>query len=183
MLMRRTTSGACLALFLLVMLSPPVTAREPGGFRELDVPGPFRVDLRRVIDGWRFDLRWREGPAPPRNSHFHLGDVHTPSATSTDQACERAIGLATRDFVRGYLRGKRIRIRNVRQGRHRHTRVGQLEAEGEDLSTLLLDMGLAIPYHESPRNSALRRWDCSLNDKGIASLEAAGVEVGPEAED
>lgn len=176
-------AGRFMALLLLILLAPPVPAREPGGFRELDLPGPFRVDLRRVIDGWRFDLRWLEGPSPPRNSHFHLGDVHTPSATSTDQACERAIGIATRDFVRSYLRGKRIRIRNVRQGRHRNTRVGQLQAEGEDLSALLLDMGLAIPYHESPRNSALRRWDCSGNEKARASLEAAGIRVGPEAGD
>jgi hypothetical protein len=175
------------ALLAVWISSPagPATAQdedatEPRGFRELNQPGPFRVDLQRVVDGWRFELRWREGPSPRRNARFHLGDVHTASATSTDQPCERAVGAATREFVRGHLRGKRIRVRDIREGRLIHSRVGRLEAGGEDLSTLLLDMGVAIPYHDSPRNSALRRWDCSRNDEARAALEAAGIDVGPD---
>ncbi len=165
---------------LLITIPFPGTAQDEGGFREPDQQGPFRVSLERVVDGWRYDLRWQEGPRSRSRGRFHLGDVHTASSTSTSQACERSVGIATRDFVRGYLRGKRLRVRNVREGRQPRSRVGQLEADGENISSVLLEMGLAIPYNDSRRNPDLRRWDCSKNDDARASLEAAGIEVPPE---
>ncbi len=143
------------------------SAQEPGGFREPDFEGPFRVEMDRVIDGWRFNLRWREGPRSRRNGRFHLSDVHTPSATSTysQGACEQPLGIEVRDFVRRYVRGKQLRARDVRRGRDSRVFVGRLQVGGEDLSTVLLERGYAIPFHDSWRNSALRRWDCSLNDQ------------------
>lgn len=167
---------------LLIAFTAAGGAQDEGGFRELDQQGPFRVSLDRVVDGWRYDLRWQEGPRSRSRGRFHLSDVHTASSTSTSQACERAVGIATRDFVRGYLRGKRLRVRNVREGRQPRSRVGRLEADGEDLSSLLLEMGIAIPYHDSRRNPDLRRWDCSINDEARAALEAAGIEVPANAD-
>jgi endonuclease YncB( thermonuclease family) len=168
-------------IWLLVAMPIPGKAQDEGGFREPDQQGPFRVSLERVVDGWRYDLRWQEGPRSRSRGRFHLGDVHTASSTSTSQSCERAVGIATRDFVRGYLRGKRLRVRNVREGRQPRSRVGQLEADGEDISSVLLEMGLAIPYNDSRRNADLRRWDCSKNDDARAALEAAGIDVPADA--
>jgi endonuclease YncB( thermonuclease family) len=144
------------------------------GFREPDMQGPFRVDMDRVIDGWRFNLQWREGPRSRRDGRFHLSDVHTPNATATDQACEREVGIAVRDFVRRHVRGSRLRARDVRRGRDTRIWVGRLEVDGEDLSTLLLDLGMAVPYHDSPRNPALRSWDCADNESIRESLSRLG---------
>ena len=146
-------------------------AQDEGGFREPGLQGPFRVDMDRVVDGWRFNLRWREGPQTRRDGRYHLGDVHTPTSTSTRQDCEREAGLAVRDFVRSYVRGRRLRARDVRRGRDPRVWVGRLEVDGEDLSSVLLDLNMAIPYHDSPRNPELRMWDCSKNELLMQSLE------------
>ncbi len=150
---------------------------EDRGFREPDMQGPFRINLERVIDGWRYNVTFREGARTRRGGRFHLADVHTPSATLTDQPCERDLGVAVRDYVRDYFRGKRLRVRNARPGRDRQVWVGSLEAEGQDVSTKLLEMGLAIPFNESSRNPEMRRWDCANNDAVRQGLERAGVSL------
>lgn len=152
-------------------------AQGEGGFREPDLQGPFRVDMDRVVDGWRFNLRWHEGPRSRRDGRYHLSDVHTPSSTSTDQECEREVGIAVRDFVRAHVRGSRLRARDVRRGRDPRVWVGRLEVDGEDLSTVLLDLNMAIAYHDSPRNPELRRWDCSKNELLMRSLESVKKEA------
>ena len=173
---RSIIAGVSLGL-LGVLVGVPVSAQDQGGFREPELQGPFRVEMDRVVDGWRYNLRWREGPQTRRDGRYHLSDVHTATSTSTSQDCEREAGLAVRDFVRDYVRGKRLRARNVRRGRDPRIWVGQLEVDGKDLSTTLLDKGLAMPYQDSRRNSQLRRWDCSLNDAVMESLPQA--DIGP----
>ena len=172
-------SRCLLAIAGVVMLATSHVGLAPAeeeerGFREPDMQGPFRVDMDRVIDGWRFNLKWREGPRSRRDGRFHLSDVHTPNATATDQACEREVGIAARDFVRRHVRGSRLRARDVRRGRDTRIWVGRLEVDGEDLSTLLLDLGMAVPYHDSPRNPDLRSWDCADNEAIRESLSRLG---------
>ncbi|MGD8978088.1 MAG: hypothetical protein PVG91_10830 [Gammaproteobacteria bacterium] len=162
---------------LAAVLAMPASTQDEPRARELDYEGPFRVSMGRVIDGWRYNLRWREGPSSRRDGRFNLSDVHTPSATSTDQDCERDVGIAVRDFVRGYLRGKRLRTRNVRRGREPRAWVGRLDADGEDLSSKLLEMGLAFPYNDSRWNPELRRWDCNRNEAAWQGLREAGTEL------
>ncbi len=164
--------GSALALVALA-----AAAQNDRGFREPVSHGPFRVDVDRVLDGWRFNLSWQQGPGGRYRGRFHLSDVHTASATSTRQRCEREVGVATRDFVRDFIRGKRLRTRDVRPGRDRRTMVGLLDVEGEDLSTVLLERGLAMPYNDSRIDPAQRRWDCSKNEEAKAALRAAGIEV------
>ena len=153
-------------VFIAGTVFMPVAAQDPeSGFREPAFQGPFRVDMVRVIDGWRYNLRWREGPRTRGDGRFHLSNVHTPSATSRpgDHACERELGLEVRDFVRRYVRGKRLRAREVRRGRDSRSYVGLLEVGGEDLSTVLLEKGYAVPFNDSRLNPATRRWDCADN--------------------
>ena len=132
-------------------------------FQEPTNPGPFRVSMAQVIDGWRFNLRWREGPFVRGDGRFHLSNVHTPSATRTRQPCEREFGLRVRDFVRGFVRGKQLRAREVRRARMGRALVGKLSVGGEDLGTVLLEMGYAVPYDEHWRNAEARVWDCANN--------------------
>ena len=161
--MRAERAGA-LSAAILVMATTGATAlaqaESPGGFREPDHEGPFRVEMKRVIEGYRFDLRWREGPGGRDGGRFRLSDVHTPSLY-TDQECEKTPAERARQFVREFVRGRQLRVRNVRKGRDSRTWVGRLEANGEDLSQALLAAGLAVPYHDSWRNPEMRRWVCS----------------------
>jgi endonuclease YncB( thermonuclease family) len=166
------------------LLGGAAGAQDEGGFREPDFEGPFRVEMDRVIDGWRFDLRWREGPRSRRSGRYHLADVHTPSATSqfSQGECEQALGVEVRDFVRRFVRGKQLRAREVRRGRDSRVFVGRLEVGGEDLSTVLLERGYAIPFHDSWRNSAQRQWDCSRNDQFGQPQQESGI-AAPTPED
>lgn len=144
--------------------------------------GPFRVEMTRVIDGWRFNLRWHEGPSSRSDGRYHLANVHTPSATASDPPCEREIGIAVRDFVRAYVRGKQLKTRDVREGREPDTFVGRLEVDDEDLSAVLLEMGVAVPYYDDRWNPELRRWDCARNRDVWRALKDAGMAV-PEQPD
>jgi hypothetical protein len=60
--------------------------------------------------------------------------------------------------------------------------VGRLDADGEDLSSKLLEMGLAIPYNDSRWNPELRRWDCAGNDAAWRALKEAGADVPAPAD-
>lgn len=140
---------------------------RPGGaqdelrdrYREPDREGPFRVEMKRVIEGYRFDLLWREGPGGRHGGRFRLSDIHTP-AIHTDQECEKVLGLEAKAFVEAFIRGKQLKVRHVRKGRDNRIWVGKLEAGGQDLSEALLGAGLAIPYNDSWRNPEMRRWVC-----------------------
>jgi|GEM_PF-6922375 len=161
---RRFTTVICAASLLSICLSMTTSAQdEEWGFREPTAQGPFRVRMDRVIDGWRFNLTWRDGPFSRGDGRFHLSNVHTPSATRTRQPCEREFGLQVRDFVRGFVRGKQLRTREVRRARLGRALVGHLSVGGEDLSTVLLEMGYAVPYNEHTRAAQPRVWDCANN--------------------
>lgn len=159
-----------------ILCAPAAAEDSDSGFREPSFQGPFRVDMVRVIDGWRYNLRWREGPRTRGDGRFHLSNVHTPSATSQpgDHACEREFGLEVRDFVRRYVRGKRLRARDVRRGRNSRSYVGLLEVDGEDLSTVLLARGYAVPFNDSRLNPETRRWDCA-NNPGVRTESGIGA--------
>ena len=167
-----------LALWLVLVAVGTATGQD--GFREPEFEGPYRVEMERVIDGWRFELRWREGPRSRRGGRFHLAEVHTPSATSTfsEGECERPLGIEVRDFVRDFVRGRPLRARDVRPGRDRRTLVGRLQVGDEDLGSVLLQKGYAIPYHDSWRNPEPRRWDCAtLNPTFGEPRRDAGISV------
>lgn len=160
--------GSAMLLSLCLSMSSSAQDQEQEqerewSFQEPTNPGPFRVSIAQVIDGWRFNLRWREGPFVRGDGRFHLSNVHTPSATRTRQPCERQFGIQVRDFVRGFVRGKQLRAREVRRARMGRALVGHLSVGGEDLGTVLLEMGYAVPYDEHWRNSQAREWDCANN--------------------
>ncbi len=167
---KRITPVTGSAILFLLCLSLSVSAQDQDpdqertwSFQEPTNPGPFRVSMAQVIDGWRFNLRWREGPFVRGDGRFHLSNVHTPSATRTRQLCEREFGLQVRDFVRGFVRGKQLRASEVRRARMGRALVGKLSVGGEDLGTVLLEMGYGVPYDEHWRNAQARRWDCADN--------------------
>ncbi len=129
------------------------------GYREPVREGPFRMEITRVIEGYRYDIRFLEGPAGRGATRFRLSNVHTP-AIYTDQECEKPLGYEAKAFVEGFIKGRRLKARDVRRGRDTRSWVGRIEVEGEDLAQALLQAGLAVPYHDSWRNPARRSWSC-----------------------
>jgi endonuclease YncB( thermonuclease family) len=129
------------------------------GYREPVREGPFRMEITRVIEGYRYDIRFLEGPAGRGATRFRLSNVHTP-AIYTDQECEKPLGYEAKAFVEGFIKGRRLKARDVRRGRDTRSWVGRIEAEGEDLAQALLQAGLAVPYNDSWRNPARRSWSC-----------------------
>jgi len=129
------------------------------GYREPVREGPFRMEITRVIEGYRYDIRFLEGPAGRGATRFRLANVHTP-AIYTDQECEKPLGYEAKAFVEGFIKGRRLKARDVRRGRDTRSWVGRIEVEGEDLAQALLQAGLAVPYNDSWRNPARRSWRC-----------------------
>ncbi len=164
---------ACVAA--AVLAAGPSAAGE--GYREPVRPGPFRMEITRVIEGYRYDVRFLEGPTGRGATRFRLSNVHTP-AIYTDQACEKRLGYEAKAFVEGFIRGRRLKARDVRRGRDTRSWVGRIEAEGEDLAQALLQAGLAVPYHDSWRNPARRAWTC---EGGIPEEVIRGLQGEPDS--
>lgn len=163
---RPSIVGIVLACAALLTIWPVhgLQAQEPRDrYREPVDYGPYRVEMKRVIEGYRFDLRWREGPGSRRNGRFRLSNVHTPGI-HVERDCERDRGKEAKEFVEKFVRGKTLKVRDVRRGRDSKSWVGRLEASGADLSEALLAAGLAVPYNDSWRNPEKRRWVCEGDD-------------------
>lgn len=155
-----TLKPVCLLTILL--LTAPAQAALAQNFREPARAGPFTVRVHRVIEGDHFDLgirKIRRAPASDIRTRFRLANVNTPSPHA-DKDCEREFGVEVRDYVRQYVRGVRVRARDVRRGRNSFERVGRLEVNGLDLGELLLEKGMAVPYNDSTRNPQRRSWEC-----------------------
>jgi len=59
--------------------------------------------------------------------------------------------------------------------------VGHLSVGGEDLSTVLLEMGYAVPYNEHTRAAQPRVWDCANNlVEEVLPPETDSQEVPPD---
>jgi len=88
-----------IAALLMVLPLQSSMAQEPRDrYREPVDYGPYRVEMKRVIEGYRFDLRWREGPGSRRNGRFRLSNVNTPGI-HVKRDCERDRGKEAKEFV------------------------------------------------------------------------------------
>jgi endonuclease YncB( thermonuclease family) len=134
------------------------------------------MEITRVIEAYRYDIRFLEGPTGRGATRFRLSNVHTP-AIYTDQECEKPLGYEAKAFVEGFIKGKRLKARDVRRGRDDRSWVGRIEAEGEDLAQALLQAGLAVPYNDSWRNPTRRAWTC---DGGIPEEVIRGLDSDPD---
>lgn len=164
MRIHRTLRAAGLSLLLAACASPETPPEDPAqraAYTEPAWDGPFYADVVRMIDAWRMNIRFLGGPLAGE-VRFRLADVHTPSVHS-DRSCEVEAGRAALDFARDFIGNRRLQIRELRRGRDTESVVGLLYVDGRSLSEALLDAKLAVPYHDSWRNPALRRWDCAWN--------------------
>ena len=154
-------AGIAGAAFVTMLFTWSTSAAQ--GFRAPARPGPYTVLIVRVLDADHFDARVRIRLTPnPRwdeRMRLRLSNAVAPSPDA-DSECERADGEEAREFVRRFIRGKRLEaryLRNVRQGMEK---VALLAVDGEDLGQLLIDRGLAVPFEDTGGDRAERPWEC-----------------------
>lgn len=136
---RRGTTALLVGLALAVPLSADGAAYHDYG----------SVRVARVVsvyDGDSFRADVRGWPAIVGHSiRVRVAGVDTPELRDP-RAPVRALAYAARTFTAERLLGAReVRLHHVRRGKYFRL-VAEVEVDGEDLSTALLDAGLAKPY-------------------------------------
>lgn len=136
------------------------------GFRAPARPGPYTVLIVRVIEADHFDARVRirqtTNPRWDERMRLRLSNANAPSPDA-ERECERKAGEEAREFVRRFIRGKRLEaryLRNVRQGMEK---VALLEVGGEDLGQVLIDRGLAVPFDDTGGDREEQPWECEAD--------------------
>ena len=108
--------------------------------------GPFPAQVTRVIDGDTIEVRvqiWLEQEIVVR---VRLAGIDAPEMTAPCDAA-RAAAVQARDLVVREVEGARVLLTGVHGGKYFGRVIGRvLTPKGEDLSTLLLNAGLAVPY-------------------------------------
>jgi endonuclease YncB( thermonuclease family) len=136
------------------------------GFRAPARPGPYTVLIVRVLEADHFDARVRirqtTNPRWDERMRLRLSNANAPSPDA-DRECERADGEEAREFVRRFIRGKRLQARYLRNVRQGVERVALLEVDGEDLGRVLISRGLAVPFDDTGGDRAETPWECRVD--------------------
>lgn len=140
-----------IALLALLGLAPggPVHAGAK-------LEGPVSAFVTRVLDGDTIEVRaqiWLEQEILVK---VRLAGVDTPERTA---ACEdvREAARQARDLVVREVEGARVLLVHIRGDKYFGRVIGSVQTpKGEDLATLLLDAGLAVPYAGGRRQAACR---------------------------
>jgi micrococcal nuclease len=144
MFSRNQTRVSCCAIALaaMVMLLDAALPVNAGGKLE----GPVPAIVTRVIDGDTIEVRaqiWLEQEILVK---VRLAGVDAPELNA---ACEEARRTAqqARDFVVQEIGGARVTLVSIKGDKYFGRVVGHvMTPKGEDLSSLLLAAGLAVPY-------------------------------------
>jgi endonuclease YncB( thermonuclease family) len=113
-------------------------------------PGPFQVEVERVIDGDTVAVRAHVWPDQVISTAVRLLDIDTPELRGRCDA-EVAAAERARAFVADAVQraGGRLWLRDVVLGKYAGRVVGRLVTpDGEDIGAALLDGGLAVPYSQ-----------------------------------
>ena len=135
----RSIGAVVLALTALVAAQGAADARTV-------LEGPIPALVTRVIDGDTIEVRaqiWLEQEILVR---VRLAGVDAPEMTAR---CEpaRTTALEARALVVREVEGARVTLTHIHGGKYFGRVISRVRTpKGEDLSTLLLEAGLAVPY-------------------------------------
>lgn len=137
------------AIFLFCAVALLFSAALFGGsnVRAAEVlPGPVTADVVKVIDGDTLDVLARVWLGQTVHVRVRLDGVDTPELRGRC-AGERAQAQEARSWLVRQLAGRSIALRQVRLGKFAGRVVARVELDdGQDLSVMLLQAGLARPY-------------------------------------
>ncbi len=139
-MIRRALPFASLVLFTLLA---PHAARAQAP----RLAGPVPAELVRVIDGDTLEVRvqvWLEQELTVR---ARLADVDAPELRRPGCPAERELAEQARDFVARALGEGALSLSDITHDKYARRVVARVrDAQGRDLSELLLEAGLALPY-------------------------------------
>jgi endonuclease YncB( thermonuclease family) len=114
------------------------------------LPGPIPATVTRVIDGDTLEVRARIWLGQEVTVSVRLADVDAPETFRPDCAAERALGEEATAFVEA-LALSEVALADVEHDKYGGRVVARLILpDGQDLSALLLDQGLAAPITDDP---------------------------------
>ena len=106
---------------------------------------PHEAEVVRVIDGDTFEARIIVGQDVFLTSRVRLPRIDAPEAWDR---CASATSLRQRSTERlQQLAGERVLLSNIRKGWYNRVIADVHNMEGEDIGEILLQEGLARPYH------------------------------------
>lgn len=123
----------------------------PKTFAAEILPGPFAADVVRVVDGDTLDVSARVWLGQTVQVRVRLDGVDTPELRGRC-AGERARAEQALNWLADQVAGRSIALRQVRFGKYAGRIVARVELDdGQDLSVMLLQAGLARPYRGGKR--------------------------------
>jgi micrococcal nuclease len=132
---------------LVTLLATTLLVATTGaGQAKSTLEGPIPALVTRIIDGDTIKVRaqiWLEQEIVVR---VRLAGVDAPEMTAP---CEGARKLAeeARSLVVREIEGARVILTHIHGGKYFGRVIGRVQTpKGDDLSTLLLEAGLAVPY-------------------------------------
>lgn len=139
-----------IVIFAFVALSQ-FALKDSYGAEKL--PGPIKAQLVRVLDGDTFELMIQIWIDQHIQTKLRLNGVDTPEIKGK---CDKEIKLAhnARETAKKWLEDEAFILKNVSYGKYAGRVLGDIErSNGESLSQLLINQGLARPYKGGKRSS------------------------------
>ncbi len=110
----------------------------------------YPVKLLSVYDGDTLTILVDLWPGQWIKAKLRLNGIDTPEKR-TRSVCEKAMALAVRELLVSFLDGKELYITDVFNGKYAGRVIGDLYADGINVSEYLLKSGYAIPYSGGKR--------------------------------
>ncbi len=127
---------------LIPLLALELTGSSPALSRET-LSGPIAAELVRVVDGDTLAVRALIWPGQHIDIKVRLADIDAPELFRPSCTRERVRAQAARDFLVHHT-GHYVTLRTVHLGKYAGRVIARVQTDkGEDLSTLLLQAGLA----------------------------------------
>ncbi len=135
-----------MAMALSLMVGSSAKAENPRSMK-----GPVTARAERVIDGDTIIVKARIWLRQDITVHVRLSGIDAPELSSPHENI-RSRGLRARAELKNLVEGRKLTMRNIRPGKYAGRVIAQLYlADGTNLSTHLLNQGLAEPYKKYKR--------------------------------
>ncbi len=127
-------------LLSLLLLMPAMR-----GVTEDVLSGPVAADVIDVVDGDTLTVRAQIWLGQQLETRVRLAGVDTPELRAR---CSQELALAGQatDAVAAMVAGRRVLLRNVHYGTYAGRVVAEVEVDGRDVATVLIESGLGAAY-------------------------------------
>lgn len=112
--------------------------------------GQYDARLIRVIDGDTVEVSLYLLPGLEYTTKLRIDGINT-AETRTRDKCEKAKGLAAKQFAIDLLKTKFLTVDNLTEGKYAGRLLGDLYINGESFADIMIESGHAREYHGGKR--------------------------------